>query len=189
MNRKEKIFQLAYDFREAIDLLFAEGAFVRSPAMQSFPKGSCGYVSDMLSEFLHYNGIDTLYVYGTYEDYSHAWLVDKRGVPKRSIPYEIEDVPQNIGSIMISYRADFNSKSHGENYEYDISDALIIDITGDQFLYNQEFGFYNESVYVGEPDVFHRMFETKCTDVVGISNDSQQIADLIRILDSIENNK
>ena len=186
MNREEKIFQLACDFREAIDRLSEEGAFERSPVMRSFPKGSCGYVSDMLGEFLNNNGIDTLYVYGIYGDQSHAWLVDKRGVTKRRVIYEI--VPQNIKNIMISYGADFNSRSHSEYYEYDISDALIIDITGDQFRCDEEYGFYDEPVYVGRPDDFHLMFETKCNNMAGYSmvNDSQQLADYNMILDRIE---
>jgi len=38
---------------------------------------------------------------------------------------------------------------------------IIIDITGDQFRYNPIFLNYNNPVYVGMEDVFHKMFEVE----------------------------
>jgi len=41
----------------------------------------------------------------------------------------------------------------------------IIDITGDQFSNNQLFLNYNQSIYVGAEDDFHRLFEVEDRDV------------------------
>ncbi|WP_160684330.1 transglutaminase domain-containing protein [Clostridium sp. C2-6-12] len=50
---------------------------------------------------------------------------------------------------------------------------IIIDITGDQFKYDADFLNYNESVYVGVEDDFHRLFEVEkrdCHDNYGVDN-------------------
>ena len=39
------------------------------------------------------------------------------------------------------------------------SAVSFIDITGDQFRFNPLFNMYNNPVYVGEIDSFHKMFE------------------------------
>ena len=42
-----------------------------------------------------------------------------------------------------------------------VRDAIIVDITGDQFQDNPEFGNFNCPVYVGKMSDFHRRFEVK----------------------------
>ena len=42
---------------------------------------------------------------------------------------------------------------------------IIIDITGDQFSGKSTFLNYDKSVYVGEGDDFHRLFEVEDRDV------------------------
>ena len=44
-------------------------------------------------------------------------------------------------------------------------DDMIIDITGDQFRYDSSFMNYSKSVYIGEIDAFHRLFEVKKRDI------------------------
>lgn len=44
-------------------------------------------------------------------------------------------------------------------------DGMIIDITGDQFIYDSSFMNYSKSVYIGEIDAFHRLFEVEKRDV------------------------
>jgi hypothetical protein len=38
-------------------------------------------------------------------------------------------------------------------------DGTIVDITGDQFKHFPKFMNYNESVYIGKTDTFHRLFQ------------------------------
>lgn len=40
-----------------------------------------------------------------------------------------------------------------------IKGRIIIDITGDQFRYDSNFFYFNESVYVGKENDFYRLFE------------------------------
>ena len=77
MKRFDAIQRLSKTFRNSIDNLYNEGVFKDSPAMRNFPAGSCGYVSEMLGEYLKRNGIEMLYVTGVHKDQSHAWLVDE----------------------------------------------------------------------------------------------------------------
>lgn len=68
-----------------------------------------------------------------------------------------------------------------------IDDNTIVDITGDQFKWNSDFYNYDKSVYVGELDDFHRLFEVEDRDVhehYGIdalgSLDTSRLWDLFR---------
>lgn len=47
----------------------------------------------------------------------------------------------------------------------ELPDGVIVDITGDQFKYNNVFLNYNVPVYVGEMDAFHALFDVKERDV------------------------
>ncbi len=47
-----------------------------------------------------------------------------------------------------------NSQSHA----WIQIDNLIVDITGDQFIDKQEYGYYDKAVYVGPMDFFHGLF-------------------------------
>ncbi|MCR4955162.1 MAG: hypothetical protein K6A30_00565 [Lachnospiraceae bacterium] len=46
-----------------------------------------------------------------------------------------------------------------------ISDGTILDITGDQFKNNPEYGDYDYAAYVGDMDDFHEMFAVEDEDV------------------------
>lgn len=71
--------RLATKYRSAIEKAVDEKE-ESWPSLNSFPKGSCGTASEMLAEYLREHGIETYYVYGTYQDgddfskQSHAWL-------------------------------------------------------------------------------------------------------------------
>ena len=61
---------------------------------------------------------------------------------------------------------------YGKNYENQQTHAwlmldkhIIIDITGDQFSDRSTFLNYSKSVYVGEKDEFHRLFEVEDRNV------------------------
>ena len=59
-------------FRAAIERCSEQ---LRSRALDQFPRGSCGDVSDMLGEFLQRtSGIECDYVVGCTAEGSHAWL-------------------------------------------------------------------------------------------------------------------
>lgn len=70
---------LATAFRKAIDCALEAGE-LRHTVIAPFPRGCCGYTSDLLQRYLRENGIKTRYVSGTYRDHStgdsqsHAWL-------------------------------------------------------------------------------------------------------------------
>ena len=78
-NQKDFVLSLANDFRKAIDRAL-EADKLHSTVLASFPRGCCGYTSDLLQRFLGEKGITTKYVSGTYRDcstidsQSHAWL-------------------------------------------------------------------------------------------------------------------
>jgi hypothetical protein len=47
----------------------------------------------------------------------------------------------------------------------ELSDGVIVDITGDQFKYDKVFLNYNVPVYVGKMDAFHALFDVEARDV------------------------
>lgn len=119
-NQIESVRLLAIDFRRAIDRALKAGELHRT-VIASFPRGCCGYTSDLLQRFLVENGIKTLYVSGTYRNYStndsqsHAWL--------------------------------------------ELFDGTIVDITGDQFLF-EPYPLQNHCpVYCDKPNGFYKHFE------------------------------
>lgn len=69
----------AVAFRDAIDRAVASGALAGT-AISSFPRGCCGYASDLLQRYFKEHGIYSCYVCGTFsgdtafDDQSHAWL-------------------------------------------------------------------------------------------------------------------
>lgn len=102
-NQTERVRLLAIDFRKAIDRALKAGELHRT-VIASFPRGCCGYTSDLLQRFLDENGIKTLYVSGTYRNYStndsqsHAWLelsdgtiADITGDQFRFEPYPLQN--------------------------------------------------------------------------------------------------
>lgn len=109
-NQTERARLLATDFRKAIDRALKAGELHRT-VIASFPRGCCGYTSDLLQRFLDENEIETLYVSGTYRDcstndsQSHTWLeltdgtvVDITGDQFRNKSYPLQnDCPVYCG--------------------------------------------------------------------------------------------
>lgn len=59
-----------------------------------------------------------------------------------------------------------NADGNGQSHAWLMVDKqVIIDITGDQFSGRSTFLNYDKSVYVGEEDEFHRLFEVEDRDV------------------------
>lgn len=59
-------------------------------------------------------------------------------------------------------KTDGNGQSHAWLM---VDKCIIIDITGDQFNGRSTFLNYNKSVYVGQGDDFHRLFEVEDRDI------------------------
>ncbi|MFW5794860.1 MAG: hypothetical protein ACOCV1_05210 [Bacillota bacterium] len=75
---KDKIFNLAYNFRKAIEFTSSKDLII---TLQNFPKGSCGDASLLLARYLQENDISPIYyTYGIKSTSkksispSHAWL-------------------------------------------------------------------------------------------------------------------
>lgn len=71
--------ELVYNFRTAIEVAKENGE--SGSFFRKFPTGQCGYTSDMLAQYLIYNGYESVvYVNGTYygdewdNRWSHTWL-------------------------------------------------------------------------------------------------------------------
>ncbi|RFB28791.1 transglutaminase domain-containing protein [Brevibacillus sp. VP] len=48
--------------------------FPKSSYFDKFPRGCCGDTSKLFSKFLSSKGIETFYVWGMRNGYSHAWV-------------------------------------------------------------------------------------------------------------------
>lgn len=75
-----QVYQLASDFRRALETISAKGLYGRLSIFRSFPKGCCGYTSDLLASYLIENGIqpDRLQVAKSEtnkQQYTHSWVV------------------------------------------------------------------------------------------------------------------
>lgn len=64
MNRIE---YLATEFRRAIEDAINAGEFDDDINFRRFPRGCCGYASDLLSKYLHQHKITTWYISGVYK--------------------------------------------------------------------------------------------------------------------------
>lgn len=76
----EFIYQLAYEFRSALEIVSDKRNYGRLKIFASFPDGCCGYTSDLLAEYLIENGIqrERIQVLNGESDkgnYSHCWLM------------------------------------------------------------------------------------------------------------------
>lgn len=76
------ILKYANDFRDAIERAAQAGETDELHFFDKFPRGCCGDTSDLLAQYLCDNGIQTVYVCGTYyygestyDSRSHAWLL------------------------------------------------------------------------------------------------------------------
>ena len=76
------ILKYANDFRDAIERAKRAGETDELNFFDRFPRGCCGDTSNLLAQYLCDNGIQTLYVSGTYyygestyDSQNHAWLL------------------------------------------------------------------------------------------------------------------
>lgn len=122
-------------FREAMDRCYNAGGFAKDVAFRKFPYGCCGDTSDMLGQYLLEKGIQTWYVCGTH------------------YPTDGTDEENYYG---IRSHAWITTADPRRTKKYN-----IIDITGDQFKNKDEYGFFNQKVFVGELSDFHKLFEVE----------------------------
>lgn len=132
--RSNHLYELACEFKAAMVRARDEGCFCNDIVFRNFPRGCCGDTCCLLAEYLLEHGIDTVYVCGSEQDQSHAWLVIKdyrvkKPKPKRyKLPEEIEDILNLYGS------RDNDGTINTTHYEKkDLRNGLIVDITADQF--------------------------------------------------------
>ena len=134
----------------AIEIAKDAGEFDNDFAFPRFPKGCCGDTSDLLAEYLAQHDIYTYYVCGQKGTQSHAWLVLVNTV---TVTTDNSDADRKYKSLISVYNED-NDVMLLRKY-YNLKDAIIIDITGDQFTNQKCFLYYNIPVYVGFLDDFH----------------------------------
>ena len=58
-----------------------------------------------------------------------------------------------------------NPEGRWQSHAWIMVNELIVDITGDQFKFSQDFIYYNLPVYVGKTDAFHELFEVDKRDI------------------------
>ncbi|MBU5313479.1 hypothetical protein KQI38_15765 [Tissierella carlieri] len=71
MRRSSEI--LPVFFRQTLENMDLD-EFPDSCFLKNFPRGCCSDTCDLLSKFYASNGIKTFYVWGMYEERTHAWL-------------------------------------------------------------------------------------------------------------------
>jgi hypothetical protein len=81
----EEIYQLAFDFRCALEYVVEEGKYGRLTVFAHFPNGCCTYASDLLAEYLVENGVARERIQlmnGEYTEYNytHSWLMIDEGM-------------------------------------------------------------------------------------------------------------
>ena len=165
-SQKEKIKQYASAYRAAICSAHQDGRFVNDIPFRSFPQGCCGNTCYLLAEHLRQVGLNTIWYSTERRDWSHAWLVvkDERVKEPTTKTYSW---PKELISDLKRYGAECPEDGITDTrYEAsDLANGLIIDITGDQF------GDYEEAVFVGEADQFHKSFEFIQAHDIGPLND------------------
>ena len=147
------IKNLVLKYRTALERAYQDGRFSNDFRFKKFPHGCCGDTCYMLGEFLKRNGIDTIWYSAQREDYSHAWLVVKDNRVSEPTPRSFS-WPKEMQVVVAGYgiknpEEEVDITRYEEN---DLKGGLIIDITGDQF------NDYDESVFLGKADCFHRAF-------------------------------
>ena len=134
----QEICKYATIFRKAIESAHYDGVFRGNPLMERFPHGSCGETSNLLGEYLLSKGIrDLYYVCGTHYPATGDEEADFYG-------------KQSHAWISIGHPFD--------------EDSLAVDITGDQFKDNPEYGYFDKPVFVGRRGRFHQLFEVDGRD-------------------------
>lgn len=135
----DHLMKIVKEFRAAIDTAKEEGEFDEDICFHHFPRGCCGDASDLLAQYLLDNNITSWYVCGTH--------YPKGGTDEENW----ERVQSHAWLTTMDPRCTTNYN--------------IIDITGDQFCHDPEYGRFNSSVYIGQMDWFHRLFEFSEGDV------------------------
>ena len=77
---KSYIEDLASEFQSALKYVSKKGLYGSLTLFQSFPNGCCTYASDLLAEYLMYNGIDRERIQLVNSEsnsmgYTHCWLM------------------------------------------------------------------------------------------------------------------
>lgn len=86
MDKNNALYQIAANFRRAIEIAKDAGEFDDDIAFSHFPRGCCGDTCCLLGHHLLESGIQTYYVSGTYGQWdspsyqSHAWLKTEDGI-------------------------------------------------------------------------------------------------------------
>ncbi len=146
------IYQWASQFRKAIEDARDAGCFASDLVFWRFPNACCGDTAVMLAEHLRRKGVETIYVWGWRGDQSHAWLAvkDER---VRQPQKRITALPNEMSALLSQYGGrKIGNTIENSNYEAaDLENALIIDITADQFG--------EEPVYVQKAGRLHKLFE------------------------------
>ena len=173
-----QIRELAVKFRAAIEIAKNEGMFSSDIIFHHFPRGCCGDTCYLLAEYLKENGFETIWVSTERDDWSHAWLVlkDHRTHAPTTRSFEW---PEGLYAVVKEYGVIEPEKPFDvTRYKAeDIEDGLIIDITSDQF------DDWNEPVYVGTMDYFHKSFEfVQAHDYDGLSDLNGRLSRLYRII-------
>ena len=145
--KDQDIMRLAEKYRLAIETAKNDGQFIDDERFRYFPHACCGDTCDLLAEYLKHFGIETVYYCGKRKGWSHAWLVINDGRIHRPQTI-VNQYPKELWSTLKSYgMGNPEEPIHFTKYgRADLSDGLIIDITGDQFE------DYFERVYVGKMD-------------------------------------
>lgn len=180
-----QVFQLAQEFRRAMNQAQAEGLFDKESLFETFPRGCCGDTCYLLAEYLLEHGICTEYVCGKKGDRSHAWLAltDRetleQKISKKELPMlecENEDETNVYKHLLDLIKNNKSAKTRTKSpaYEAELKEQIIIDITGDQFCDREEFLRYNKQVYVGKMDKMHRLFKInnkhECRGLAGVGD-------------------
>lgn len=171
----EYVYSLVCKFKNAILEALNNKCFHDDIVFHRFPYACCGDTCCLLAEYLHTNGIETLYVCGTNEDLqSHAWLVLKDYRVKEPTPKYYEYSDEEI-TIMKLYGASVpKRKIDISRYEWaDIMNGVFIDITADQFgqkpihfglvngFYKQfDFDFARDYMKIEDDIRLHSLYDT-----------------------------
>ena len=181
MNR---IYQLACQFRRAMEQAKKEGVFRCAPGFKEFPLGSCGNTCDLLAEYLMEFGIYTEYVAGMYRDVTHAWLVvaDKEAIMSKrysdthsKVDFDNEEANDYDRILSLIKNGRIMEREYiPPDYASELNGRVIIDITGDQFSGDKYLLYYDKPVYVGEMDEMHSLFEIddiyECKGLSGVGD-------------------
>ena len=192
----DRIYRLAHEFRVAMNRANDAGLFKQIMRFEDFPRGSCGDTCYLLAEYLLEHNIYTEYVCGTKWPQSHAWLVvttkeelEQKRIAKNKKRIVVSE--HSNGYEYILSLIENNKISEIECSEPDFASKLenrtIIDITGDQFRYSEEFLYYKVPVYVGPMDEMHHIFSIdsvhECTGLSGIGTlDAKRMHSLYSII-------